>query len=325
MYAKLCFVILSCWPADISVGMNKVSITDNLWIEKYKPKSLEKYIGLARAKLMSYTDKQNSLRNILIHSNFHGVGKSLLAKLISKWFFVKGKKQHFNALDYNDEDALLQKLKLIAASMMWGSKEKTVIVLDNFDIISNNTQKKIAVMAEMYSNTNLFVFVADNITPINSKIKNDCMKIDIAQPLAVEIQVYIEYILNSEDIEITGFDLYKFIKDKYPNIKSIILDLQEMLWSGSIPENINYQHSSDIYLEIYNALVKEKNWEIVEKLLKKHNNSINRRHLNKFIWSKAIETNNVRLIQITESNEVKIANNGDEEIIFDSSLIELVK
>jgi len=304
-----------------------MDVADYLWIREYKPTKLSEFIGFVKFQLLTYESKPNTLRNILIHSPHQGIGKSLLARLIAKQFFKDGEVHLFNALDYDDEERLLYMLKTISSSMRLKNDDtdKTITILDNFDIVSKETQMKIAVLAEKYVDNNLFILVADNITTIISKLKNDCMKVELRDVSVEEVKEHIDLILQTEEIEIEGFDITKFITERMPNIKCIYLDLQEMLTTQKVPNNNTYIHSSDLYLQIYDLLINTKDWVEVDHLMSQHNESINYRLLNNFIWDKAIEHNNIRIIQICESNEVEISNGADERRIFKTSLIELVK
>ena len=67
----------------------------------------------------------------------------------------------------------------------------------------------------------------------------------------------------------------------------------------------------------------KRNWLEIKKLVLE--NSLDTRDLNKYIWMKALEEENPKLIQLTCRNEKDIAWGADDRIIFVTSLIEMVK
>ena len=59
-----------------------------LWVEKYRPTTLDGYVGneVIKSKIEDYL-KQGSIQNLLFHG-VAGTGKTTLAKLLVKWVLM---------------------------------------------------------------------------------------------------------------------------------------------------------------------------------------------------------------------------------------------
>ena len=70
----------------------------NLWVEKYRPQTLEGYVGneVIKNKVLDYLN-QGSIQNLLLHG-VAGTGKTTLAKLIAK---SVGKKLKYKMVDFH--------------------------------------------------------------------------------------------------------------------------------------------------------------------------------------------------------------------------------
>lgn len=301
-------------------------ISCKLWIEKYAPQELSDFI--------ININLPNELCNTVIYSKHKGVGKTTLSKLLSEHFsellwkdYEVITPHYFYSSDYLEENKFVTKLQKIVKTFVLNKESFNVIVLDNFDTLSKDIQSKILNIAEKHTYNNCFIFVLDEFNSDYTKLFSLCPnKININNLKEDLIKEKLINILRQEKLILEGFDFDEFIKNRYPDIKTIINDLQHIFILGKLPKDIKNAefNTTNIFNKIYNLILKEKNWEEVNKLIQQ-NDYINIKRLNKFIWTKSVEESNVRLIQITSLNEERFSHGADEEIVFISSLIEMVK
>jgi DNA polymerase III delta prime subunit len=316
------------------IKLNNPSIDIN-WIVKYRPTNLNTFI--CDDYIKGTYDTYSTQRNILIYSNEHGTGKTTLAKILTCMFGKFAPRVfNFDVEHYIAEDLFITKIVTICKAMPKYvmdadgsnlSQIQKVIILDDVNALSMKCQNKLLKIISTYSYGIKFIFTSNYIEEVNCQIKEQSLNIDLSHPNKEKIIKHLENILTMEDIELSGFDMQDFVDSRYPNIRSMIIDLQEMIMVGTPMKNISKKHMSNKYLEIWNLITKSKDWEKVKEYIYSSDVDMinNLRELNKYIWRHAVKESNIRLIQITSVNEDKFSRDGDNEVIFISSLIEMVK
>ncbi len=127
--------------------------THYLWVEKYRPTTLENYIGNQQLKdtIKSFIDK-GDVPHLLFYGTA-GTGKTTLAKAITK--NIQCDILYVNASDENSVDNVRNKIKGFASSA--GFKKLKVIILDEADFLSQEAQAALRNMMETYSLTTRFI------------------------------------------------------------------------------------------------------------------------------------------------------------------------
>ena len=100
--------------------------TNTLWVEKYRPQSLDTYIGNEhlKSKVNVYLES-GDLPHLLLFGKA-GTGKTTLAKLLVK--NIECDYLYINASDENNVDTVRTKVKNFASTI--GFKDMKIIILD---------------------------------------------------------------------------------------------------------------------------------------------------------------------------------------------------
>jgi DNA polymerase III delta prime subunit len=175
---------------------------------------------------------------------------------------------------------------------------------------------------ETYASNAIFILTANNENKVVEPIKSRCLPIPFAYPDKGEIFNYLCAICNTEDIKYTKEGVQKLIDINYPSIRNCVMVLQdikseekEVTVDTIVPFNMDYE-------EMWN-LLKQKKWqEIKNKVMA---STIDARELNTYFWQKSLDTEDLKMIQITCRNEKDIALGADAKVIFVTGLIEMVK
>lgn len=304
-------------------------LTNKLWIEKYRPTTLEEFISTTTGKVNNFFSSELNYKTSLISSNHVGVGKSCLAKLICDTYFKDRKKIFFTSSDYHIIkkkstdlfDGLIEKLVHISKLQV-----DKVVVLDNIDQLPRDEQR---VLLDIISNTThpstTYILITDNLNSIDTGFVHQCVHFELNKVNKDELIKFVRNILTSERIDMSEVDLQSFVDHRFPNIKSILLDLQMMFITMDVDTYLHKGMTQDLFLRICDQLIEHKNWEEAYNLIESNIDLIDFKNLNKFIWEKALQTKNIRLIQITSVNEEKFSKGADERVIFISSLFEMVR
>ncbi len=145
---------------------------NSLWVEKYRPKNLDSYVGNENLKKkVSRYLKEGDVPHLLLFGNA-GTGKTTLAKLIVK--NIECDHMYINASDENSVDVMRNKIKDFASSV--GFKPIKVIILDECDFLTPNAQAALRNLMETFSRHTRFIltcnYVEKIIDPIQSSVKS---------------------------------------------------------------------------------------------------------------------------------------------------------
>ena len=200
-----------------------------LWVEKYRPTTLEEYVGneTIKNKIADYL-KQGSIQNLLFHG-VAGTGKTTLAKLIAK--NLNCDLLYINASDERGIDTIRDKIIPFASSMSFNDVK--IVILDEADYITPQAQATLRNTIESCSKTTRFILTCNYLERIISPLQSRCQTFEIIPPSKVEVEEHILNLIVDENIECSQNNVIKIIATHYPEIRKIINTLQ-----GSVVDNV---------------------------------------------------------------------------------------
>lgn len=254
---------------------------DSLWINKYRPNSLNQIIGhkLQIKKIKDWLSNliQKNKNNAIIVSGNHGIGKTLTVKLALEdaGYIVRiinpSEIKDFRIFDdfdeyYNQENSILSKLNFYK-----NKNNKIALIFDETENISLTSEKKY--IMEIYkenNKTNSFplVFISNNQhSKLLNDLKKNCDEIHFYSPSSLEIKNLIQEISVKEKFKIKDDDeIYdRIINFSQFDIRRLINILQELSY--------HYKNIDDIKnLNDFFEKSRQKNidvglYEATEKLL----------------------------------------------------------
>ncbi|MEM2917932.1 MAG: AAA family ATPase [Candidatus Altiarchaeota archaeon] len=211
-----------------------------MWIEKYKPKNFNEFIGNSSVvkKLQSYHWK----KPILLYGP-HGCGKTTLVQLLSEKFepfFVKNEDLP-NLLNVSETQNLFGKKRLIVFDDV-----------ENIDDISKVTN----FLKE--TNAPTVVITSDIGSKRLSTIKKICEKVQMRKPMSSSITALLEKICKSEGIYVEKNLLSKIAENSQGDIRAAVIDL-EMVTKGKnriSDKDLSLLVQRDKITDIYSLLSK---------------------------------------------------------------------
>ena len=130
---------------------------NTLWVEKYRPSTLENYLGneLVRDKIAGFIES-NDIPHLLLAGKA-GTGKTTLAKILVKnmdcdFIFI-------NASDENNIDTVRTKIKGFVTTM--SLRPIKIVVLDEADYITPQGQAALRNLMEAFSMTARFILTCN--------------------------------------------------------------------------------------------------------------------------------------------------------------------
>lgn len=241
-----------------------MSLYDQLWVEKYRPKSLKDLV-LSEENRKFFSEINDSTPHILLHGSA-GTGKTTLAKILVK-DILQCQYLYINASDENGIDTIRNKVISFAQTSSLDGKKK-VIILDEFCGTTNDAQRILRSVMEEYSETTRFILTANYINRIIEPIQSRCLMFKI-QPSIENSLIRCCEILNQENIKVSSDQkniLLEYIKVNYPDLRRIINDLQRFSTTGFliIDKSNDLKNIAD---KIFNLLITKTDSSKIRKLV----------------------------------------------------------
>ena len=215
-------------------------MSNSLWVEKYRPSTIDTYIGNEhlKSKVSVYLES-GDLPHLLLYGKA-GTGKTTLAKLLVK--NIECDYLYINASDENNVDTVRTKVKNFASTV--GFKDLKIIILDECDYITPNAQAALRNLMETFSKHCRFILTCNYVERIIDPIQSRCQLFQIIPPSKVEVAQRLNQILEEEEINCELQDLKILIDSNYPDIRRTInsaqrnvVNLQLKLDTNSIIQN----------------------------------------------------------------------------------------
>ena len=237
-----------------------------LWVEKYRPDSLESYIGNEhlKSKIKLYLES-GDLPHLLLYGKA-GTGKTTLAKLLVN--NIECDHLYINASDENSVDTVRNKVRNFASTI--GFKDMKVIILDECDYITPNAQAALRNLMETFSKHCRFILTCNFVERIIDPIQSRCQSFQVIPPSKKEVALHIHNILKEEGIASKMDDGAGLVNAGYPDIRRVINSTQRQVVDGMLVVDKQSLVESDYkmkLMEIIKTQNKKDAFKSVRKLL----------------------------------------------------------
>ena len=221
-----------------------------LFVEKYRPVSLENYIGNQhlKTKVSKYINT-GDIPHLLLHGKA-GTGKTTLAKLLVS--NIDCDQMYINASDENNVETVRNKVKVFASSV--GFKDLKVIILDECDFLTPNAQAALRNLMETFSKHCRFILTCNFVERIIDPIQSRCQSYQIIPPSKKEVAIHTSNILNTEGITYDNNDIAAMVNSGYPDIRRIINAVQRNIVDNNLVVDTESMVQNDYKLQVLEIL-----------------------------------------------------------------------
>lgn len=205
-------------------------IENSLWVERYRPKTLNEYVGNddIKKKVQVWLD-QGDIPNLLFFGPA-GTGKTSLAKIIGKT--LDADVMYINTSDENSVDVIRDKIKGFASTS--GFSKWKIVILDEADFATANFQAALRNTLETFSKHTRFILTCNFIEKIIDPIQSRLVSFHVIPPDKKSVAIRCAQILKSENITYNPKDVIALIDQYYPDQRRIIQSLQRNSVSGEL-------------------------------------------------------------------------------------------
>ena len=228
---------------------------DKLFINKYKPKNIDDLIFEDSFKKILKNLIDNEILNIIISGN-NSCGKTTIIKLLINSFY-----KNINISDNLKDNNILyihetkdqgihyfrNELHLFCKTCSTIKNKKKIVVLDDFDLINEQSQQVFRNLIDTYSSSIIFIMSCTNIHKIINSIQSRQLILNIPPIDNTQMINLCKKIINSENIKISD-DLLNHIVLVSNN--SIIRILNYLQKCHLINKELNITNSKDIMTHV---------------------------------------------------------------------------
>ncbi len=235
------------------VNMNSKEHT--IFVEKYRPKTLDTYIceDQIREKIQEFITNQD-----IPHLGFFGLqgsGKSTLAKILVNSIdcdFI-----YLNATENRGMDDIKEKVGSFASAR--GFKPLKIVILDESTHILQASQVLLLNMIETYSLTTRFILTGNYPERLIPPLRSRLQEFKLTPPSKKVVAKHVYDILNQENIEFEIDDLKNVINSSYPDFRKIINDCQKYIIDNKLTLPSSLGKNEDVQSKILDELKKPSN------------------------------------------------------------------
>lgn len=235
-----------------------------VWTEKYRPSKISKIVQQEDIKQLILSKKDLTNLPHLLFYGPPGTGKTTTASAICKHIFTSkhvDNKKIFNerVLELNASDergikVVREKIKTFAAQALnnyEGIPFFKIIILDEADVMTNDSQFALRRIIEQYSHITRFILICNYVTKIIPPLSSRCSRYRFNQITLNSMKIIIENILNKENIyyDTSNIDDIVLCIHNYSNgdLRKAITLLQRSVYVSNInDEALNNNLINDI-------------------------------------------------------------------------------
>ena len=237
---------------------------DILWVEKYRPQTIEECILPSELKqtFQQFVDNEE-IPNLLL-TGTAGVGKTTIAKAMLEQ--IGCTYMMINGSEESGIDMLRTKIKNFASTVSMDGKRKYVI-LDEADYLNpQSTQPALRGFIEEFSRNCGFILTCNFRNRIIEPLHSRCSTVEFRIPnaekpqLAMGFMKRVQYILENENVKSDERVVAELINKFFPDWRRCLNELQRYSATGSIDAGILVNLSDNSIKELV-SFIKDKDFK----------------------------------------------------------------
>jgi replication factor C subunit 2/4 len=261
---------------------------NSIWIEKYRPSKINKIIQQDEIKhLIASKNKISNLPHLLFYGP-SGTGKTTTALAICKYIFnsdiehnrnykkiIKERVLELNASDERGIKIVRERIKTFASQALnnyINIPNFKIIILDEADVMTNDSQFALRRIIEQFSNITRFILICNYITKIIPPLSSRCSRFKFNTINLSCMNKIISNILVNENVYFNNSTINEITQSifNYSNgdLRKAITILQKSVYvsnindealTGKLIEVISGKIPQEFIIQLYNESIKKHN------------------------------------------------------------------
>jgi len=236
-----------------------------LYVEKYRSKVLDEYVGNETLKqVIAKYIEQNDIQNLLLYGP-PGTGKTTLAKLLIN--NINCDHLYINASDERGIETIREKVQGFASTASF--KPLKVIILDEADFITIQGQAALRNVIETYSMSTRFILTCNFIERIIDPLQSRCQVLKIVPPSKGEVAKHVVTVLEKENTEYDLDSIKTVVNQFYPDLRKILNTCQLSTHNGKLTLDKSVLIASNYIDKVVSELIKPTltSWKTIKQII----------------------------------------------------------
>ena len=301
-----------------------------LWVEKYRPKTIDECILPDRIKTIFQQISSESRIPNMILSGGPGMGKTTVAKALCNevgcdFLMINGSEE-------SGIDVLRTKIRGYASTVSFDGKRK-VVILDEADYLNpQSTQPALRSFIEEFEKHCSFIMTCNYINRIIEPLHSRCQTIDFRINKEEKLNVGSNFgkrlytILDQEKVDYDKKVVAEVLMKHFPDYRRVLNELQKYSKYGNIDSGILSQVSDIDLSELMNHM-KDKKFNEVRKWVVNNLDNDPQKIYRKIydVAEKYVQTTSIpQLVLILADSQYKSAFAADHELNLVACLVEIM-
>lgn len=234
-------------------------VETQLWVEKYRPKTLDDVVNHNDIiKAMKTYVKEENIPNMLLVGPA-GVGKTASALAMAHDLYGDDYKEYtleMNASDERGIDMVREDLKDFSRSIPSGEESYKILILDEADHLTSEAQHALRRTMEKYSDLTRYILIGNYSSKIIEPIQSRCSLFSFSHLSKEKVKERLSSIADQEGLEIKEDGFQALLEVSRGDLRKAINLLQSIAYGEKVIDREKvYSAAGEIYPETAKKLI----------------------------------------------------------------------